>query len=95
MPAGRNDAVRAWLEERSAGRFRKAALHLRGARADEVARKPTADEDDEAVDAPDPVAAVGERVDAHLDLFSLANWRGHGPRVAASMVRFAALGGAP
>ena len=48
-----------------------------------VAGKTAADEDDEAVQARDAVAAVGERVDLELDLLVLAHRSGHVRRVRA------------
>ena len=48
VAARRLDAIGAGLEERRADRLREAALHLRRARADEVAGQPAAHEDDEA-----------------------------------------------
>ena len=41
--------------------------------------RPPADEDDEAVVPRDAAPAVGERVDAQLELLSFADGRSHGP----------------
>ena len=51
------------------------ALHVRDAGLDRVARKAPPDEDDEAVQAPDAVATVGERVDLELELLVFPNGR--------------------
>ena len=53
------------------------ALHLRHAGPHGVAGEAAADEDDEAVMPRDAVAAVGERVDAELELLTLGDGRGH------------------
>src|SRR5439155_12448510 len=49
-------------------RLRVTALYLRDPRAHLVAGQSAPDEDDEAVEARDAVAAVGERVDLELEL---------------------------
>ena len=82
MTAGRRDTVRPRLDELGPRRFGKSAFDLRRPRADDVAGQPAAYEHDEAVEAPDAVSAVGERLDAQLDLVSRADRRGHGTRVA-------------
>src|SRR6185312_5860212 len=46
-------------------------------RPDAVAGQPAADEDDEAVEPGDAVAAEGERLDVELELLPFADWRGH------------------
>ena len=61
--ARRVDAVRPGREDFGGERLGVAALDLRHARADRVARKAAPDEDDEAVQTRDTVAAVGERLD--------------------------------
>ena len=66
--ARRLDALRRRLEHLRRERLGEPALHLRHARAHAIARKPAPDEDDEAVQARDAVAAVGERVDLELEL---------------------------
>ena len=53
------------------------SLHLRHASPHDVARQPAADEDDEAVQPRDAVAAVGERFDLEVELLVLPNRRGH------------------
>ena len=73
--ARRLDPVRRRLEHVDGERLGVAALHLRHARADAVARQPAADEDDEAVQARDAVAAVGERLDVELELLVLVRAR--------------------
>ena len=73
--------MRAGLEHLDRERLRVAALHLRHPRADEVAGKPAADEDDEAVQPRDAVPAVGERVDPELELVVVRRG-GHRLRVA-------------
>ena len=77
MRARRHDAVGARREHVDRGRLGEAALHLRHPRPHRVARQATADEDDEPVQARDAVAAVGERVDAELELLTDADGGGH------------------
>ena len=76
--AGRLDAVGARLDDLERGRLRVAPLHLRHAREHGVAGQPAAHEDDEPVQPRDAVAAVGERVDAELELLPLGDGNGHG-----------------
>ncbi len=78
--AGRLHPLRPGRQDLGRERLRVVALDLRDAGADGVAGKATAHEDDEAVQARDAVAAVGERVDPELDLLSGADRGGHGPR---------------
>ena len=73
--AGGVDPLRRRLQHLGRERLGEAALHLRHPRADAVAGKAAADEDDEPVQAGDAVAAVGERVDAKLDLVVFAHGR--------------------
>ena len=79
MRARRLDPVGARRQHLECGRLGEAALHLRHAGADGVARQPAAHEDDEPVQARDAVAAVGERVDVELELLTVARpgrpWR--------------------
>ena len=75
--ARRLDALRRPVEHLGHERLGEAALHLRHASAHTIARKPAPDEDDEPVQACDAVAAVGERVDAELELLSLGYRCGH------------------
>ena len=84
VTAGCLHAIAARLEQGRADRLREAALHLRRASLDEVAGQPAADEDDEAVDPSHAVAAVGERVDAHVELVPCADGGCHAPRVAGA-----------
>ena len=81
MRARRLDALRRRVEHLGRERLGEAALHLRHARAHAIARQPAPDEDDEAVQARDAVAAVGERVDLELDLLVHLHRRGHRRRV--------------
>ena len=83
VPARRLDTIGARLEKRRADSLREALLHLRHARLHEVTGKSAANEHDEAVDTAHAVAAVRQRVDAHLDLVSLPHRHGHRTRVAA------------
>ncbi len=76
--ARRLDPVRAGAEDVGGDRLGVAALHLGDARADAIARQAAADEDDEAVEPRDAVAAVGERLDVELELLVAGNGRGHG-----------------
>ena len=62
--AGRLDPLAARLEHLGRQSLREAALHLRHAGPHEIAGQPSADEDDEAVQTRDAVAAERERVDA-------------------------------
>ena len=75
--ARRLDPVGAGREHLDRRRLGEAALHLRHARAHRVAGQAAADEDDEAVQARDAVAAVGERVDVELELLTVADRGGH------------------
>jgi hypothetical protein len=83
VAARRLDARSAGVDDLERNRFRVTPLHLRDARANRVARKTVADEDDEAVQPSDPVAPIGERVDVELELLVLCDRRGHAPIVAA------------
>ena len=75
--ARRHDPVGAGREDLERGRLGEAALHLGDAGAHRVAGQAAADEDDEAVQARDAVAAVGERVDVELELLTVADRGGH------------------
>ena len=75
--AARLDAARARLQQLRAERLGVALLDLRHLGAHEIARQAALHEDDEAVPARDTVAAVGERVDAELELLSLGYRRAH------------------
>ena len=68
MAARRLDPVRARLEDIASRCLGETSLDLGDAGADTIAGQPAADEDDEAVVTRDAVAAVGERVDAELEL---------------------------
>ena len=87
MRARRLDPLRAGLEHVDRERLGVAALDLRHARADAVARQPAPDEDDESVQPRDAVPAVGERVDLELDLLVHPDGNGHRLRVSARGVR--------
>src|SRR5207342_2639444 len=67
-------------------RFGEAALRLRDPRAHAVSGEPAADEDDEAVQPGDAVPAICERVDAELDLLTVANRCGHRASVTSGHV---------
>ena len=69
MLARRVDPQRAGLDDLGRERLGVIPLHLRHPGADAVARQAAPDEDDEAVEARDAVAAVRERVDVELELF--------------------------
>ena len=75
------DALGGRLEHLRCERLGEAALHLRHARPDAVAGQSSADEDHEAVQAGDAVAAVRERVDLELELVVPLHRRGHRRRV--------------
>ena len=77
VPARRVDARRAAPDELRDDAFREAALHLRDPRSYVVARHAAPDEDDEPVVARDAAAPVCERVDAELELLTLADRRSH------------------
>ena len=64
----RRDALGARLEHLERARLGVGALALRDDRAHEVAGDRAGDEDDVALEAGDAVAAVGERVDAQVEL---------------------------
>ena len=71
--ARRLDALRPGVDDLDRLGLGVAALHLRHARANRVARQPAPHEDDEAAEPCDagtgrPALAVGERVDLELDL---------------------------
>ena len=76
--ARRFDPVRAGRQHLERGRLGEPALDLRDLRAHRVARQAAPHEDDEAVQARDAVAAVGERVDVELELLTGADRGGHG-----------------
>ena len=78
------DARRARLHDLDGERLGVVALHLRHTRAHGVAGQPALDEDDEAVQARDAVAAVGERVDLELELFVDGDRRGHATSIGAA-----------
>ena len=71
------DPVGTALDHLGRQRLGVVPLHLGHAGADEVAREPAADEDDEAVQPSDAVPAVGERLDPELDLLILGDRGGH------------------
>ena len=77
MHAGGLDAVGARLEHFDGDRLGVASLHLGDARSNGVAREAAPDEDDEAVQPRDAVAAVGERIDPELELLVQGDGRGH------------------
>ena len=66
--ARRVDALRPGRDDLGGDRLGVAALHLRHAGAHGVAGQAAPDEDDEAVEPRDAVAAEGERVDRELEL---------------------------
>ena len=69
------DAERAGGDDLLGDRLGEPPLHLRHSGPDRVARQPAPDEDDEAVQPGDAVAAERQRVDAQLDLFPDPNGR--------------------
>ena len=75
--AGRLDAARAGLQHLDRLGLGVAALHLGDAGTDEIAGKPAADEEDEALQPRDAVAAKGERLDPELELLFFRDGRGH------------------
>ena len=75
--ARRVDPVGPGREHLERGRLGEAALDLGDPRAHGVAREAAPDEDDEAVQPRDAVAAVGERVDVELELLTVADRGGH------------------
>ena len=83
--ARRVDPRRAGLDDLERLRLRVVSLHLRHAGADDVSRQAVADEDDEAVQARDPVAAVGQRLDPEVELVVPANRRGHAWSIGADL----------
>src|SRR5439155_13608768 len=66
------------LEHLEGERLGVVSLHLRHACADRVAGKAAPDEDDEALEPRDAVAAVRERLDLELELLILLDGGGHG-----------------
>ena len=80
--ARRLHARRARLEQLHRVRLRVVALHLRDACANGVPRQPAADEDDEAVQPRDAVAAECQRVDREDELLALGDRGGHRSIVA-------------
>src|SRR5262249_55078072 len=76
--AGRVDPHRPGFEHVDGQRLGVVSLHLRHPRAHEVAREPSSDEDDEAVQPCDTVPAEGERVDTELELLVERDGCGHG-----------------
>ena len=82
--ARRDDALGPRRQDVGDDRLGVAALHLRHARANRVARQAAAGEDDEAVEAPDAVPAEGERVDRELELLVSLNGRRHAWKVAGA-----------
>ena len=68
MVGDRRDPLGARLEDLDRARLGVGALALRDDRADAVARDRVADEHDVAVEPRDARAAVGERVDAQVEL---------------------------
>ena len=77
MRAGSLDPIGAADEHLGRDRLGVPALHLGDACTDDIPGKPGAHEHDEAVDAPDPVPAEGERVDVELDLLVATKRNGH------------------
>ena len=71
------DPKRARLEHLDRQRLRMPALDLRDARTHAVARQPAPNEDDEAVQPRDAVAAEGERLDRELELLVTRDRGGH------------------
>ena len=82
MGARRLDALGARLDNLDGERLGMAPLDLRDASAHRVAGESAPDEDDEAVQPRDAVAAVGERVDVELEFLILRNRRGHAGRLS-------------
>ena len=82
--AGRLDAHRAGRDDLGGDRFGMTALHLGHARLHRVARQAAADEDDEPVQARNPVPAKGERFDRELELLVSLNGGGHAGTLAGS-----------
>ena len=85
--AGRLDAVRAGLEYLGRERLGVVPLHLRHPRAHSVAGEASPDEDDEAVQPGNAVAAESERVDLELELLVSLDRGGHRPSVATVSAR--------
>ena len=79
--AGRLDAVGLGSSISSAVASAKPRFTFVDPRADEIAGKRAADEDDEAVVPGDAVAAVGERVDLELELLTFGRCSGHAASV--------------
>ena len=77
MRTRRLDALRTRGQHVGRERLRVRPLHLRDASANPVAGQAAPDEDDEAVQARDAVAAVRERLDVELELLVLGDGRGH------------------
>ena len=77
MPTRRVDPIGTGLEHGCLDRLGESTLDLRRASAHEIARETSAHEHDEAVEPPDSVASVGERVDPNLDLLTLGDWCSH------------------
>ena len=75
MVGERRDALGARLEHLERARLGVAALALRDDRAHEVAGDGARDEDDVALEAGDAVAAVGEGLDAQVELRALLGAR--------------------
>ena len=83
MGARSLDALGARLDDFDCERLGMAALDLRDPCPHRVARQAAANEDDEAVQPRDAVAAVRERVDPDVDLLVDLHRRGHGLSLAA------------
>ena len=79
--ARRVDARRSGLHHLERQRLGVIPLHLRYARANDVPGQPAADEDDEAVQPRDAVAAVRERLDPEVELVVEFHRRGHESRI--------------
>ena len=92
--ARRLDARGAGPHDLGRERLRVRPLHLRDARADAVARQAVPDEDDEAVQPRDAVAAVRERLDVELELLILVYRRSHRATVTTGTSDAAAAGAA-
>ena len=77
MGAGGLDALRPGLDDLRRQGLGVTALDLGHARPHAVTWKPSADEDDKAVEPRDSVPAVRERIDRQLELFTSRDRSGH------------------